>query len=154
VENSPLTAGVDLAVYAADDLFTHQARREYFDRVDPSLLERSVMLLDPDIGLEVNSTAGREERYVTYEEVRLLYDRMDEHSILIVFQFIPRVRRRPYISRVRGELRRRVAPGGAVHWVSDNQIVLFVLAKGRQSGRLAASVLHNYAGRYGLLQGP
>ena len=154
VENSPLMAGVDLNIYAPDDAFRHRGRREYFDRVGPGLLERSVILLDPDIGLEVKSMAGREERYITYKEVGALYDRMDERSILIVFQFIPRVRRRPYISRIQAELGRRVAPGGTVHWVSDNQIVLFVLAKGRQSESLAGSVLHNYARRYGLLCGP
>ncbi len=154
VEDSPLTAGVDPAIYMRNGLFTHQTRGEYFDRIDRSLLERSVILLDPDIGLGVKSMVGREERYVTYEEVRLLFDRMDERSILIVFQFIPRVSRRPYISRIQAELSRRVARGGAAYWLSDNQIVLYVLAKGRQSGRLAGSVVHNYAERYGLLSGP
>ncbi len=148
------TAGISVAIYAEDRLFTHEARRQYFGGIGFGLLERSVILVDPDIGLEVKSMRGREERYVTYDEVKLLYDRMDPRSILTVFQFIPRVKRLHYIQLLRARLARQVATGGEVCYVSDNQVALFALAKGSRSRHLVRSVIHGYAERYGLLCGP
>lgn len=154
MRSSAPTAGIDLTIYAKDLVFTHEARRRYFDRIDHGLLERSIILVDPDVGLEVKSMGGREERYVAYNEIKLLYDRMDGRSVLIVFQFIPRVRRIPYISRLRTRLARHVARDGGVCYVSDNQVVLLALAKGSRSKHLARNVIIGYAKRYGLLSGP
>lgn len=91
-------------------------------------MSASVILVDPDISLEVKSMKGREEKYVKYGEVKILYDRMDKNSVLAVFQFIPRVKRQKYFSEISRKLKTSVGRT-RVCYISDNQIVFFIFNK-------------------------
>ncbi len=153
VRCSSLTRGIHLTIYGEGRFFSSQSRDKYFAQTNPDLLKRSVILVDPDIGLEVNGMRGREEQYVRYDEVKLLYDMMDEFSVLLLFQFIPRVERAPYFSKIIMELGKRVTGDNPVYFISDNQIVFFVLAKSPELDRLVNNVLRSYGHRYDLLWG-
>jgi hypothetical protein len=89
----------EFVIYRKNEYFSHETRTKYFKGIKSQLLARSAILVDPDIGLEVKSMTGREENYITYGEVELLFNRMDKNSVLIVFQFIPRVERKAIFPR-------------------------------------------------------
>jgi hypothetical protein len=149
----PLTKTLSLTIYKQNEYFSHITREEYFKKIERKLLTRSVILVDPDIGLEVKSMKGREEKYITYREVKLLYDRMDNISVLVIFQFIPRVKRDGYFFKICRKLKEKVTKTQPIYYISDNQIVFFILTKGIRSRRTAAETLNKYASRYNLIFG-
>lgn len=46
---------VDFAIYRENECFSHKTRATYFTQIGGQLLSRSVVLVDPDIGLEAKS---------------------------------------------------------------------------------------------------
>jgi hypothetical protein len=147
------TKNLSLTIYKQNEYFSHKTREEYFEKIGRKLLTKSVILVDPDIGLEVKSMKGREEKYVTYKEVKLLYDRMDKISVLAIFQFIPRVKRNKYFAKICKNLKEKVTEVQPVYYISDNQIVFFILTKGIRSQKIVAKILKKYANRYNLIFG-
>lgn len=151
--NTSLTKRLDLTIYSKKKYFASRKREGYFLDIPRRLLTHSIILVDPDIGLEVPSMRGREENYLTYDEARTLHNRMDEKSTLLIFQFIPRVRRIPYLLKLANQLCTRVTQGLPVHYITDNQIAFFVLAKTSESIDTLAGHLASYADNTGLLFG-
>jgi len=141
---------VKLAIYRVDDYFSNEKREEYFSSINIDALARSVILADPDIGIEVRSMRGKEEKYIRYTEIRLLYDRMGSQSILLIFQYIPRTSRKQYLSRICNELEKRITSGFPIHFVTDSQIVFFILTKDSNLQRVLKTTLPAYASSYGL----
>jgi len=152
-ESNKLPKRIELTIYERDGYFSDKTRKEYFSAIKRNLLSKSVILVDPDIGLEVKNMKGREEKYVNYAELRILYGRMDRHSILLIFQFIPRVKRDRYFSKISEKLKEKVTGKSSVYFISDNQIVFFILAKGQRLQRSLGDVINTYASFYGLKVG-
>jgi len=144
---------IKLKIYERNSYFLDKTRREYFSAIDSDLLTRSVILVDPDIGLEVKSMKERENKYVKYKEVKLLYDRMDKYSMLLVFQFIPRVIRKRYFSKISKWLKQKVVGESPVYYISDNQVVFFILTKDLRLQKFLEDALYSYAHSYGLIAG-
>jgi hypothetical protein len=71
------------------DYFYHDERAKYFKEASKKLLHKSVICVDPDVGLEVKRTR---EKHILYAEVKDLYELMDNNSLLMIFQYIPRER--------------------------------------------------------------
>jgi hypothetical protein len=66
-----------------DREFTNKDRDAYFRSIPNRDLKEAVILLDPDNGLEVKSATDRTwHKYIKFEEVKDLYHRMDESTIL------------------------------------------------------------------------
>lgn len=126
-KDSELTKELSITIYKKDEHFSHEERGKYFAEIGKKLLSKSLILVDPDTGLEVESMRGMEEKYVKYEEVKSLYDRMARDSVLMIWQFIPRVKRKPYFSKVSKRLKKKV--GNLPIWISDNKVVFFLLTK-------------------------
>ncbi len=145
--------GPRLSVYRKREHFSHSEREGYFRQIPSKLLMNSVILVDPDIGLEVPSMQGKEEKYLRYDEAHTVYDRMDEASILLIFQFIPRVKRNPYLERLCKRLRAWIAQGLPVHYISDNQVAFFALAKNSKSRGELSDHLASYGSHHRLLLG-
>lgn len=152
-ENEILTKRPELKIYSKKKYFSSRKREVYFRDIPRKLLKHSIILVDPDIGLEVPSMRGREENYLTYDEARTIYERMDERSTLLIFQFIPRVRRIPYLRNLASELSTQVTRGLPVHYVSDNQIAFFASVKSRESVATLSNRLASYAQNTGLIFG-
>ena len=116
--------------------FTDRERESYFQRIPERYLESAVVFLDPDNGLEVKS-AGRSNlhKYVTYDEVGSLFRRMDDRSVLVIYQHLPRVHRKLFLYGTFGELVTRFKCPVPIS-VSNNQIAFIILTKTR--GRRAA----------------
>ena len=151
--NNKLPKKIRLTIYKKNSYFSNKTRKEYFSEINGKLLTRSVILVDPDIGLEVENIRGREEKYIKYEEVKLLYDYMDKHSTLLIFQFIPRVKRKEYFSKVSKRLKQKVTRESPVYYISDNQIVFFVLTKNPKLLNSLKNIIGKYANFYGLTMG-
>ncbi len=143
---------IDFAIYKPDEHFSDKIRTRYFDEVELGVLCKSLILVDPDIGLEVKSMKGREENYITFSEVKFLFDRMGRCSVLMIFQFIPRVRRSEYFSRL-GRKLRKVVNSPPVLWVSDNQVAFFVVTKNFRIQRLIMNTISRYGKTYNLITG-
>jgi hypothetical protein len=123
-------------------------RKSYFARFSPELLHNAVTLLDPDNGLEVNTGRGR--KYVRYEEVRQVFERLGPDGVLIVYQHLPRQKRLAYRGRIATSLRERVNPSGVIALSPNNQVAFFVLAGDERRSDDLESLLKTYNTRVGL----
>jgi hypothetical protein len=150
--NSGLPRKVDFTIYRKNEHFSHEARARYFSEIGERFLSRSAILIDPDIGLEVKSMRGREQSYIAYAEVEFLFKRMDRNSVLIVFQFIPRVKRGRYLSHIGRKLKRTLY-SSPVLYISDNQVAFFLLTKDVDVQRQVTSTINEYSRTYGLVTG-
>jgi hypothetical protein len=143
---------IDFTIYRKNECFSHKTRAIYFNQIGGQLLSRSVVLVDPDVGLEVKSMRGKEQNYITYAEVELLFNRMDRNSVLVIFQFIPRVERRKYFIQISRKLKRTLNCS-SVLYVSDNQIVFFILTKDLEVQNHATDTINGYQQTYNLMTG-
>lgn len=147
--NDKLPKKIELTIYKRNSFFSNGIRKKYFSAIKRNLLVRSIILVDPDIGLEIRSMKGREEKYIKYEEVKLLYYLMDKYSALLIFQFIPRVKRDRYFSEICDKLKKKVTRE-VVYFISDNQVAFFILIKGRKPQKSIEAIICTYANLYGL----
>jgi hypothetical protein len=143
---------VDFEIYRKNGFFSQETRATYFDEIGAQLLSRSVILVDPDIGLEVKSMKNREEKYVTYAEVDRIFSRMDRNSLLVIFQFIPRVKRRKYFIQI-GRKLKSISNRPSVVYISDNQVVFFILTKDLKVQNHVADTVNAYSMNYNLITG-
>jgi hypothetical protein len=127
------------------DYFYNAERVKYFQEARGRLLPKSVICVDPDIGLEFEVEKPK-EKHILYSEVTDLYKQMDSGSLLMIFQFIPRKKRETYFPRICGELKQEV--GNLPIYISDNQIVFFFLAKDKSLRKLLSNILSDYKGSY------
>ena len=143
---------VDFEIYRKNEFISHETRAGYFGEISGQLMSRSVILADPDIGLEVKSIRNREKKYVTYVEVELLFSRMDRNSLLVIFQFIPRVERRKYLIQI-GRKLKRTLNCSSVLYVSDNQVAFFILTKDLEVQNHITDTINGYSKTYNLITG-
>jgi len=143
---------VYFTIYRKNEYFSHEARARYFSEIDERLLSRSAILVDPDIGLEVKSMRNRQQNYIAYDEVEFLFNRMDRNSVLIVFQFIPRVKRGRYFSQI-GRKLKKILNSSSVLYISDNQVAFFLLTKDMDVQRHVMNTINEYGKIYKLTTG-
>jgi hypothetical protein len=137
--------GFSMTIYnGGSRYFTHQDRRQYFTGIGDELLSKSLILVDPDNGLEVKRPG---EKHILYDEIKDLYDRMDGGSILMVYQYFPRVPRQQYLNTRMEELREKVY-GDYPVCISDSEIAFFFLTKDESLEHALIHLVADYAGRY------
>ncbi len=124
--------------------FTHADRKAYFDGIPDDLLTAALILVDPDNGLEVKHPTAA---HLLYREVDDLYRRMDNESILMLYQFFPRRRRGEYLNMRMEEIKDRVMGDYPVcAW--DNEIAFFFLTKSEAIEHELIHVIEEYQERY------
>jgi hypothetical protein len=137
--------GVVMTVYSGKDgYFSHRERQAYFDGIGGELLSESLILVDPDNGLEVASSG---EKHLLYNEAKDLYDRMDDSSILMLYQYFPRVPRQEYLNRRMEELRERVG-GDYPVCLDNNEVAFFFLTKDEALEHSLIHLIGEYTERY------
>lgn len=146
-------ARFELSIHGEATYFTHEDRKRYFSSIGEEQLIGSIIVVDPDNGLEVKNPTGGKAKYIMYEEVKGLYRRMDDRSVLIVFQYIPRVKRGEFFSRICGRLSSESTGGSPVQFVSDNQVAFFALTKRGAVREAVGDALASYAKPYELITG-
>jgi hypothetical protein len=115
-----------------------QAREAYVDSVAAlGAGSPSLVFLDPDNGLMTKSaTYSKRPKYVDYPEVGRILRGMHRESLLVVFQYLPRMSREVFYPAALQRLR---DDAGAEHaqWLSpDNLVTYFLIAAGAE--RLAS----------------
>ncbi len=135
--------------YGKNKYFPHEHRGKHFEQVADKLLPRSLVSVDPDIGLQVKRSR---EKHILYKEVQYLYERMDIHSILMIFQFIPRINREIYFREISKKLKKEV--GNLPIYISDNQVVFFFLTKDKTLQGSLEKVVSDYKKSYDKLAIP
>jgi len=119
---------IGVVIYKGHEYFDNMRREEYFKNIAEELLHKSLVFIDPDIGLEIKKPT---EKHLLYREVKDLYDRMDESSTLMIFQYFPRARHKyeeEYSPEGRSK-RLKEETGNLPIYISDNEIIFFLLTK-------------------------
>lgn len=135
--------GVRSFIYRENEYFQHSSRVNYFSNIPITYLRKSLILVDPDNGLEIKHS---DEKHIFYSEINDLYGRMNKNSILMIFQFFPRQKRDEYIRRRVSEL--RDITGNMPRYISDNVIIFFFLTKNDGTKNKLFELLKDYASQY------
>lgn len=117
--------GVDILIDCRE--FCHKTRKAYFDEIPKAWLSHSLILLDPDNGLEPTKP---DEKHVRYEEVKEIYNEMDEKSILMIFQYRPQRKSwKACIQEKINGLKKEIKESSPVLHIRDGTIAFFFLVK-------------------------
>lgn len=121
-------------------------RDKYFENILVGLLHKSLVLVDPDIGLQIENST---EKHLLYSEVKYLYDHMDEDSLLMIYQHFPQARRthKKYLPAGRSkELEKEI--GDLPLYISDNEIFFLFLAKNDKLKKQLERIINRYKSDY------
>ena len=136
--------------YRDSTYFTHDGREEYFLSLPSSALRQAVVFLDPDNGMEVKSTRrGNGDKYLRYDELSSIVQRMDSESIAVVYQHLPHRKREAFFREISEKLSSLVRVED-VMWISDNQIAFFVVPHPKGAASEVRRLVERYAYRMDL----
>lgn len=136
--------GVEMKIHGEGmEHFSMANRFSYFRSVDERMLRSSLVLLDPDIGLEVKDA---DEKHLMYSEVKQLHRRMGYNSLMMIFQYLPRENRPTYLYRRTMEL--KGLTGDLPEHITDNEVIFFFLCKNPALKEEMRSALRDYARLY------
>ncbi len=129
---------IEMTIYGKG--FSHRQRQKYFEQIGDELLLKSLVFIDPDIGLEVGRSG---EKHILYAEVKDLYERMDESSMLMIYQYFPRKPRQQYLNTRCEELKEKVA-GDYPICIDDGEIAFFFLTRDESLEHSLMHVISDY----------
>lgn len=135
--------GRGIATDIIDTPFTHRGRGGYFRDLMEGIRPSSLVLLDPDNGLGVRHP---DEKHLLFPELSGILAAIDDGSLVMVFQYYPRVDHRIYRAERGDEISRET--GTRPIWITDNQIIFYLLANSGPVKMRAADLLGEYASRY------
>ena len=132
-----------VVIYKGHEYFDKMRRDEYFKNIPEELLHKSLVFVDPDIGLQIGNPT---EKHLLYQEVKYLYDRMDEDSTLMIYQHFPREDHTKYLSRRTNELKEQTK--NLPVWITDNEIIFFLLTKNDELKSQLDAIITRYKRDY------
>lgn len=132
------------------EYFEHRIRAEYFKIENlKKFLSNPLIFIDPDNGLQIKNT--KSNKHLLYSEVKDIYEHMDENSILMIYQHFPRARYKykEYTPEGRSNaLKEKVGMRYQPTYISDNEIIFFLLAKNNKMNNELAKVVAKYGESY------
>ncbi|MEI7856580.1 MAG: hypothetical protein WCH85_03645 [Methanomicrobiales archaeon] len=123
--------------------FTHKERKKYFKSIFENFPKRSLVFLDPDIGLEESKP---DQRHLLFDEVKMIYDHLDPGSLLLIYQHFPRKVHQDYIRQRCSQV--SALTGSSPLTITDNEIIFLVCAKSPGMQERLETVLESYANSY------
>jgi hypothetical protein len=135
-----------LAHIIGEQKFSHKDRSRYFGHLLTHIPPKSLIFLDPDIGLEESRPT---EKHLLFDEVKQITDRMDNRSIAMIYQHFPRINHDSYVRDRCSQLSQLT--GIAPLTITDNEILFFLLVKNQRLKTEMVEVLERYANSYPLL---
>ncbi len=118
-----------------DNEFKHATREEYFSGIPDKDLKSAVIMVDPDNGLEVKTSAPRNfHKFIKYSEAGDLFRRMNSNSVLVIYQHFPRINHEQYLKDLHAEIQGELDCPVPVTVFSSN-IALVMLAKNEMGRR-------------------
>ena len=138
--------GFKIRIYKGHEYFNNRIRGDYFKNIPEGFLHKSLVFVDPDNGLEIQNS---KEKHLLRSEVKYLYDRMDEDSILMIYQHFPRARHkyREYSPEGRSNDLRKFTRCLPIY-ISDNEIFFLFLAKNDELKNQLARIVSKYKRDY------
>jgi hypothetical protein len=136
--------GIQMTTYGGDAYFSQRGRQLYFLGIGDGLLANSLILVDPDNGLEVSQPS---EKHLLYAEAKDLYERMADSSILMLYQYLPRVPHQEYLEMRMHALNEYVS-GNYPVCVDDDEIAFFFLTKNEALEHSLTHLIADYTERY------
>jgi len=123
--------------------FTHKERERYFQEIFSQFPKKSLVFLDPDIGLEESKP---NQRHLLLNEVKKIYDHADNGSVLLIYQHFPRKVHEDYIRQRCSQLAELT--GSSPLTITDNEIIFFLCTKNQKMQENLELVLEKYANSY------
>jgi hypothetical protein len=123
--------------------FSHEERNRYFESVLTRLPKRTLIFLDPDVGLEENKPS---KKHLLFEEVKTIFNAMDMKSVLMIYQHFPREKHEGYVRRRCTELHNLT--GSCPISITDNEIVFFFMVNNGKLREDLEETLALYADTY------
>jgi hypothetical protein len=139
--------GIRIDIYKENEYFKHGNRVHYFAEIPDEYLAHSVIMVDPDNGLEVKRS---NQRHFLLNEAADLYRRMNDESILIIFQHFRREKHDVTLEKVSVDL--GAACGEKPLFICDKETIFFMLTKKKELKSELARVLAVYAQEYPVLK--
>jgi hypothetical protein len=136
--------GINGSIYGKDEIFVHEDRRSYFMGLSKEQLTRSLILIDPDKGLDdEENDAGN----LLYSDLRNLFVRMDEESILMFTQRFPDDMFNEYLGLVTEEIKDQIF-GTQPLSLDDQDSMIFFITKSSSILSRLMQLLSNYTRQY------
>jgi len=129
--------------FVATERFTNDCRKQYFKKAIKLIKPDSIVLLDPDNGLEVKNS---NEKHVLFSEINSIIQRMDDSSVLMIYQHFSRENHINFTLRKVEQL--FLVTGIKSQYITDNEIIFFFLAKNIELQDSLAKVLKSYKHTY------
>ena len=123
--------------------FTHKDRAMYFRSLLVHFPKKTLLFLDPDIGLEESRPSTK---HLLFSEVKKITDTMDNTSVLMIYQHFPREKHDGYVRRRCQELNK--ITGIRPITITDNEVVFFFIVKTSKMRESLDEVLDRYANTY------
>ncbi|MBN2186194.1 MAG: hypothetical protein JW732_01940 [Dehalococcoidia bacterium] len=148
IEKHFKSEGIEMLLYEdkRHEYFDHRPGDEYFKNIPENLLHRSLVFVDPDIGLQIKNST---EKHLLYSEVEDLYRRMGKDSILMIYQHFPqaRVSHEEYSPEGRSNDLRKFTRCLPIY-ISDNEIIFFLLTKNDELKNQLERIISKYKRDY------
>jgi hypothetical protein len=138
------TAGRRAKVYAPDQIMTRENRRAYFQGLSKELSAKSLILLDPDSGLEDDDN---DPAHLMYSEIRDIYNVIDTDSILMFTQRFPYDMYKEYLAMRTTEIKNQIPFSQPVS-LDDLDTIIFFLPRTSQTLYRLVQVLKDYTQKY------
>jgi hypothetical protein len=136
--------GIKGNIYNQDAFFTDVDRNAYFSGIRQSLLMGSLILVDPDKGLEdkVNNSGN-----LLFADLKGLYDRMDENSSLMFTQKFPDELHEEFLGKRQAQIK-ELMPDCQPISLDDLDSIIFILTKNQWLQQRLMQFLGDYVRQY------
>jgi len=136
--------GFKANIYALNKFFTHINRQSYFKDIPNTDLAGSLILVDPDKGLEERvSNDGN----LLYSDLQQLYERIEENSYLMFTQRFPENLFSEYLEMRTAEIQDLI-PGTQPISLDDLDTIIFFLTKSKSLESRLLQLLKEYTQKY------
>lgn len=134
---------IEIATYKDTEYLTRRNRSTYWNGIADTVLPGSLVLVDPDTGME-NSNPTEEHLY--YAELRHLLAYSSDSSILMVYQHFERVPHEVFLVRRSADFAKFA--GVSPIYITDNEIIFFFMSKSADAQSRMNELLSDYHQRY------
>jgi hypothetical protein len=136
--------GYQASVYSPQQILTRNNRKAYFERAGQILRNKSLVLIDPDKGLEENDN---DPANLMYAELRDLYNSLDDDSILMFTQRFPYDMYTEYLGMRTAEIQTQIPFSQPVS-LDDLDSIIFFLPRNNVTLSHLVQVLKDYTQKY------
>ena len=136
--------GIEIAAYKDDDHLTVKSRYTYWDDLAATMLPDSLVLVDPNTGMENSNPT---EDHLLHTELEALLGGLTENSILMLYQHFPMFfSHEKFLASRSDDLNKCV--GHSPLYITDNEIIFFFMARSAESEARVKGPLGHYNERY------